>query len=262
MITQNTLEQYCHTAVLREEVGKRLFDRLQFMTLQPANVLLWQCGPALMLQALQQQFPMAHLQAVDENVVFIERNQARFSIQDCRFDRLQATTISAGQYQLVIGDQLLMTRAKLTDGLIPVSYQLAPQGLFAATCLGPDSLRELSQALALPSPFIDMHDFGDAMIKAGMVDPVVDRDFITLSYPTHQALYEEAKLQGWLALLSNGGPRITLDQVRQLPIDKDGRIDLSFEIIYGHAWGGDAMRQFQASDGSVRVPMPRPLRGS
>ena len=53
---------------------------------------------------------------------------------------------------------------------------------------GPDTLFELRAAWAEVDPgdhvhhFIDMHDYGDMLMAAGLADPVMDVERMTLTY--------------------------------------------------------------------------------
>jgi malonyl-CoA O-methyltransferase len=65
---------------------------------------------------------------------------------------------------------------------------LKPGGMLLFSTFGPDTLRELRAAWAEVdqhshvSRFLDMHDVGDAMLAAGLRDPVLDVDRYTLTY--------------------------------------------------------------------------------
>jgi malonyl-CoA O-methyltransferase len=65
---------------------------------------------------------------------------------------------------------------------------LRPGGLLMFTTFGPDTLRELRAAWAVAdgfthvSPFLDMHDIGDALVRARFADPVMDAERLTLTY--------------------------------------------------------------------------------
>jgi len=77
---------------------------------------------------------------------------------------------------------------------------LKPGGLLLFSTFGPDTLKELRAAWAQAdqqphvSRFLDMHDLGDAMIAAGLRDPVLDVDRYTLTYSEPRLLLKE--LQG------------------------------------------------------------------
>ena len=125
---------------------------------------------------------------------------------------------------------------------------LSTGGLFLFSSFGPDTLKELraAAAQALPNvramPFVDMHDFGDMMVASGFATPVMDAEVITLTYASPHDLMREVRALG-------GNPRD--DRAQALPSGRqarhmlsaldaqrgeDGRIRLTFEVAYGHAW--------------------------
>jgi len=123
-------------------------------------------------------------------------------------------------------------------------------GFLMFSCLGPDSLRELRALYARqgwPVPahaFTDMHDWGDMLVHAGFAEPVMDMERITLSYGSADALLAELRGLGrnlsdtrWAGCRSRAWRdrlvrAIETDHAR----DADGRLLLTFEIIYGHAF--------------------------
>ncbi len=126
---------------------------------------------------------------------------------------------------------------------------LAVDGFLMFSCLGPDTLRELRPlyaGLGWPAPsheFTDMHDWGDMLVHAGFAEPVMDMERITLTYSSADSLLDELRglgrnlhthrfpsLRGrrWRHTLGE-----TLEQGLQKP---DGRLELTFEVIYGHAF--------------------------
>lgn len=127
---------------------------------------------------------------------------------------------------------------------------LAVDGFLMFSCLGPDTLRELRtlyQALGWPAPaheFTDMHDWGDMLVAAGFAEPVMDMERIELTFETPQRLLQELRELG--RNLHPARPaglrgRAWRDQLhaalRRLadPVH-EGRLKLTFEVIYGHAF--------------------------
>lgn len=127
---------------------------------------------------------------------------------------------------------------------------LAIDGFLMFSCFGPDTLRELRtlyQSLGWPAPaheFTDMHDWGDMLVAAGFAEPVMDMERIELTFETPQRLLQELRELG--RNLHPARPaglrgRAWRDQLhaalRQLadPVH-EGRLKLTFEIIYGHAF--------------------------
>ena len=76
---------------------------------------------------------------------------------------------------------------------------LKPGGALVFSTFGPDTLKELRAAWASAdqqshvSRFLDMHDVGDALIAAGLRDPVLDVDRYTLTYSEPKMLLKELK---------------------------------------------------------------------
>jgi malonyl-CoA O-methyltransferase len=128
------------------------------------------------------------------------------------------------------------------------------------SCLGPDTLRELralyaAQGWAPPAhEFTDMHDWGDMLVQAGFAEPVMDMERITLTFETPERLLLELRELGRnLSLHRNSGLKgrqwhaQLLQALHQLarPED-DGRLVLTFEVIYGHALKPQARAKVQA----------------
>jgi malonyl-CoA O-methyltransferase len=125
---------------------------------------------------------------------------------------------------------------------------LAVDGFLMFSCLGPDTVRELRELygrLGWPAPahdFTDMHDWGDMLVHAGFAEPVMDMERITLTWESAGRLLTELRELGanlnrgrfpalrgrrWRAALET-----ELDDALRGP---DGRLALTFEIVYGHA---------------------------
>ena len=88
----------------------------------------------------------------------------------------------------------------------------------------------------------DMHDWGDMLVQTGFAEPVMDMERISLTYETPARLLQELAELG-----RNFHParfpalrgRVWKARLEQAIIErltgKDGRLTLTFEVIYGHA---------------------------
>jgi malonyl-CoA O-methyltransferase len=87
-----------------------------------------------------------------------------------------------------------------------------------------------------------MHDWGDMLVQAGFAEPVMDMERITLTWESPTALLAELRELGAnlhpdrFAGLRGRGWRAGLDAAIARSLRAaDGRLALTFEIIYGHA---------------------------
>jgi malonyl-CoA O-methyltransferase len=125
---------------------------------------------------------------------------------------------------------------------------LAPHGLVSFTTLGPDTLRELRSAWRAAdsrthvNQFIDMHDIGDALVRAGFASPVLDVERYTLTYPDLRRVAADLKDTGahnatmGRARGLTGRRRFAAVQVAYEAYRQDGRLPATYEVVFGHAW--------------------------
>jgi malonyl-CoA O-methyltransferase len=127
---------------------------------------------------------------------------------------------------------------------------LADEGVLMFSTVGPDTLRELARIYRDESfgpcaaPLVDMHDIGDALMHAGFADPVMDQERLTLTWPDARAMLQELRTLGVnTAPMRFAGLRTPRWHARlQSALDArgevapDGRIAMTFEIVYGHAF--------------------------
>ena len=122
------------------------------------------------------------------------------------------------------------------------------EGFVMFSCLGPGTLLELRRLyarLGWPTPaaeFVDMHDLGDMLVHAGFADPVLDQETLTLHWASAQDLLAELRGLGANAAPARFAglrtPRWRSRLLRELEslAGPDGRLRLSFEVAYGHAF--------------------------
>ena len=125
---------------------------------------------------------------------------------------------------------------------------LAVDGFVMFSCFGPDTLRELRALYAemgWPAPhppYTDMHDLGDMLVHGGFADPVMDQETIVLTWSSPETLLAELRgLGGHLGAQRHTGLRTPRWRDRLLQAlaqraDAQGRIALTFELVYGHAY--------------------------
>jgi malonyl-CoA O-methyltransferase len=130
---------------------------------------------------------------------------------------------------------------------------------------GPETLCELRSAFIdarLPGrvySFSDMHDLGDALVAAGFSAPVMDMEKLKVSHANTQSLLQDLRRSGEVNSLEQRNRGLTGKQRFHRALDllatgsTDGRINTTFEIVYGHAWKGpDRLKQ----DGDTSFAAP------
>jgi len=104
-----------------------------------------------------------------------------------------------------------------------------------------------------------MHDLGDMLLEAGFADPVMDQEIVTLTWADGAAALAELRTLGGnadpqrCAGLRTPRWRRRLEQaLRDAAAGPDGRVRLSFEIVYGHAFRPLARPRVEAE---TRLPL-------
>ena len=241
---------------LHEEVARRMADRLAFIRLQPKTWVCWNPLRAGLnaLALLQKIYPKSqgHLTAErpgESEWVKASLNPPWWKLQAWCRQRLQTGALASHSMDMVWANMLLHQQASPQELLAEWHRVLAVDGFLMFSCLGPDTLRELNeiyQSQGWPPAchaFTDMHDWGDMLVQAGFAEPVMDMERITLSYETPERLLAELRELGRNLHVQRfaglRGRRWRADWLQALTAlarpDEQGRLCLTFEVVYGHA---------------------------
>ena len=126
---------------------------------------------------------------------------------------------------------------------------LKVDGYLMFSCLGPDTateLRHIYNEMGWPPaahPLTDMHDWGDLLVRSGFAEPVMDMERIVLTFATPERALQELRSLGrnlhparHAGLRGKSWHKRLLTLMRERLANAQGQIELSFEIIYGHAF--------------------------
>ena len=241
---------------LHEEVARRMQERLDLIVLKPQAWADWEPwrGGMQAHQALRARYPQAAVWQVLAQPNEAERLQVQTQAAWWQMARWTGPKVAqsqppAGAVQMVWANMLLHQVADPQALIGQWHRALAVDGFLMFSCLGPDSLRELRAvhaAMGWPAPaheFTDMHDWGDMLVQAGFAEPVMDMERITLTFETPERLLQELRELGrnlhgarFAGLRGRGWRPKWLDAVAEHgERDPEGRLKLTFEVIYGHA---------------------------
>ncbi|HVB49258.1 MAG TPA: methyltransferase domain-containing protein [Burkholderiales bacterium] len=266
---------------LEAEIGTRMLERLEYVKLAPQRILDAGAGPAREARALAGRYRGAAVLALDFSLAMLRQGRAplhplarlgaRFIAP--RFAPLAVCAefghlpLAGGAAGLVWSNMALHWAPDAFAALREFQRVLTPEGLLMFSTLGPDTLRELRAAAGAERVhrFIDMHDLGDMLLAAGFSAPVMDMELVKLRYAQPRKLLEDLRASGQtLARPDRARGLSGRAFLRRLHAAlaaqaRDTGLDVSFEVVYGHAWKGAATR---TADGRtiVRTDFPRHKR--
>lgn len=247
---------YDDHAVLQREVGARLLDHLEPMRLEPARIVDMGCGTGGFLPELARRYPKAGLVAVDFSAAMLRAARARTPAWRRALGRpaprlvcadAEQLPLASGSVQLVFAN-LLVQWVHPEKAFAEVARVLSPGGLFLFSTYGPDALKELRAAFAAVDggahvhAFIDMHDVGDALVHAGLADPVMEAEQVTVEYASVEALARDLKRSGaHNALPGRSRGLFGRESWRRMvegyeALRRNGVLPATYEVVYGHAW--------------------------
>jgi malonyl-CoA O-methyltransferase len=247
---------------LHTEVARRMAERLSVIKLRPQVIFDWEARAGGGRQALlaayarggspPQVLPVESFQA---SAAGEAAASARPWWSPSRWRRagppaLAPVQVAAGSAQLVWSNMALHVQEDPSATIALWHRALAVDGFLMFSCLGPGSLPELRSLYAARAwgppmaPLVDMHDLGDMLVAAGFADPVMDQEQIVLTWADATACLEELRtlganvdLQRFAGLRTPRWRDQLLEGLRQTSANRsDGRIALSFEVAYGHAF--------------------------
>ena len=180
---------------------------------------------------------------------------------------IEKLPFSDNTFDLVFSSLSMQWCNDLNAALLEAKRVLKPGGLYVFTTFGPDTLKELRHSWSKVDDgnhvnhFIDMHDIGDVLLQDGFAEPVMEAEFLTVTYDSVDGLMHDLKAIGANVTasaeqacntgdveagkqLKKGrvkkglGGKSMLQVVRQSyeQFRQDNVLPATYEIIYGHAW--------------------------
>ena len=255
---------YENAAALQREVGARLAESLDYLDdpalacSAPELVLDVGSGPGHQAATLQARWPKAQVVAVDiaPGMLAQVRRQGGRRLnpfvrrpEPVRADA-RALPLADRSVDVLLSNLCLQWVDDLPAVLAGFRRVLKPGGMLLVSTFGHDTLVELRQAFAAAddaphvSPFVQIGQFGDALIEAGFKDPVLDRDMFHGAEPDLAAVMRQLRELGATNALSARRRTLTgrgrferAGQAYEAMRTPDGLLPVTCEVIYAQAWG-------------------------
>jgi len=196
---------YDAAATLQAQVREELLSRLALLREPPRAILDLGAGTGLGAAALKRAHPRAQVTAVDLSAAMLEqarRHSRLWRPIRCIEADARRLPLEASSIDLVFSSLMLQWVQPLDEALVEIRRVLRPGGLLLASSFGPLTLQELRAAWAEAdegvhvNDFVDMHDFGSALQRAGFSEPVLDVDRHVLHYADAATLMRSIKAIG------------------------------------------------------------------
>ena len=253
---------YDQSAVLQREVCDRMFERLSYIKYTPDRILDAGSGTGFGSRKLVQRYPESQLLAVDIAMGMLQQAQSKDG-QSSGWQRywpfrkkqvqyvctdIEQLPFIDGSFGMVWSNLALQWCNDLAHTFKEINRILTTDGLFMFSTFGPDTLKELRQAFdqvdhfAHVNRFVDMHDIGDLLVHNRFATPVMDMEYITLTYDDVIKVMRDLKAIGAHNVAQGRQQGLTGKSKWQKVANyyemlrTNGKLPATFEVVYGHAW--------------------------
>lgn len=248
---------YDAAAVLQREVCTRMLERLDYIKLQPERILDAGCGTGWGTRQLATKYPVAQLVALDIAMGMLQTARGRSGWWQKLFGGtrqipvcgdIEALPLASGSVEMIWSNLAVQWCNDLPGAFVELRRVLKADGLLMFSTFGPDTLKELRQAFhgvdrhTHLNRFADMHDIGDMLVQAGFSEPVMDMEYLTLTYEDVRGVLHDLKAigahnttagRGQGLMGKNAWARVVENYER---LRRDGKLPATYEVVYGHAW--------------------------
>ncbi len=249
-------EHYEKNAFVQREIGERMMERLAYLTMKPRLILDLGAGTGLFTEKLSKLYPNALVVASDISLTMLHQAQNKPSLLTqgglIQADFMQLPFEDA-IFDLIFSNQVIHWASNMRGLFKELHRVLKPSGCFFFSTLGPSTFKELNGAWRIADPFahthafLDMHEVGDALLSEAFLDPVIDREDLSVHFSSIHALLRSLKAQGVCNVnpKRNGGlttPAVfkRFEAAFGSYLTEAGEAPLTYEIVQGHAWKGQS----------------------
>ena len=267
---------YDAAAWLQTAARTELLSRLPLLSAPPGAVLDLGAGTGLAAREIKRRFRRATVTAADIAAPMLEvaRQRSRFwrPIR-CVLADAQELPFEDASFDLVFSNLMLQWLAPPDTALAEMRRVLKPGGLLLLSSFGPETLRELRKAWEAGddgvhvNEFIDVHDLGSALARAGFTEPVLDVDRHVHHYADTRMLMRELKalgahnIDGRRARGLTGRSAFARMNATYETQRVAAGLPATWQLVYAVAWARAGEQSFRAVAGETRIDLAQ-LRAS
>lgn len=263
--------QFKTADVLHKEIAFRLIERLDLFKIKPKTILNIGARTGDESHQLAKYYPRARIIGIDiaDKMLKTAASQKKwlskeaFICADTDYLPLKDESVD-----FIFSNLALHWHDSLALTFKEWFRVLKKDGVILFSTFGPDTLKELKHSWESidtfnhVNSFLDMHDIGDLLLHTNFTDPVMDMDYLTLTYPTLDKLLSELKAVGSCNLSENKQTCLTgkhaikkLEKAYHPFLTQSQYYPLTVEIVYGHAWKLSTMKKQVSQHDEVRIPV-------
>lgn len=251
---------YAGVAALQREVEGHLLESLEYLDDRvPEVVLDVGSGPAHAALAMRARWPRARIVALDLALPMLRQapvRTARGVLDRLGLQRpldrvcadLRALPMADNSVDVLFCNLCLQWVEDLPAAFAGFRRVLKPDGLLLCSTFGPQTLIELRESFGHAdeaphvSPFASIAEFGDALMRAGFRNPVIDREVTLHHHPDMATLMRELRAMGATNALSTrrramtGRARFAAAAAHYEQFREPAGLPASWEWITAMAW--------------------------
>lgn len=260
--------RYDAAAWLQGAARDELLSRLELLGAPPAAVLDLGAGTGLAAREIKRRYRSAKVTAADIAAPMLEvaRRRSRFwrPIRCVQADARDLPFADAS-FDLVFCNLMLQWLTPPDAALEEMRRVLRPGGLLLASSFGPETLRELRAAWEAGdagvhvNEFIDVHDLGSALARAGFAEPVLDVDRHVHHYADVRALMRELKAIGAHNMDARRARGLTgrqafahMESAYEAMRVASG-LPATWQLVYAVAWAPEDVRSSAVAAGEIHI---------
>lgn len=245
---------YDAAAIVQKLVREEMASRLDLVKIAPDTILDAGCGTGQGSRVLHKRFARAQVVSLDIALGMLEQTRLAQPLikrllgtqPNLLCADIEALPLADASVGMVWSNLALQWCNDLDQAFAEFHRVMQPESLLMFSTFGPDTLKELRASSqnghTHVSRFVDMHDIGDALVRAGFSAPVLDVEHYTLTYDDVKDVMRDLKSIG-AHNATQGRARGLMGKgfLQQLAQDyeqfrQNGKLPATFEVVFGHAW--------------------------